>query len=85
MNRAEVDIYRTNVDKRLEDLSVINAEQNSELKHIRESVSEIKDLLKVQNGRIGRLEQSNARRDGVMTMVTVVFGTMIGWLFKMKG
>ena len=52
MNKVEVEHWRVGVDSRLEELTVMGAKQNSELAHIKESVDEIKGLVKEQNGRV---------------------------------
>jgi|TARA_R100001143_G_scaffold60357_1_gene59787 uncharacterized membrane protein len=82
MNKSEVDKYRTDIHSRLEELTVMGAKQNSDLFHIKESVDEVKVLVKEQNGRVRVLESSVSRMQGIGSMVTVVFGSLIGWLFK---
>ena len=82
MNKSEVDKYRTDIHSRLEELAIMGAKQNSELSHIKESVDEVKVLVKEQNGRVRILESSVSRIQGIGSMVTVVFGSLIGWLFK---
>ena len=82
MNKSEVDKYRTGIHSRLEELTIMGAKQNSDLFHIKESVDEVKVLVKEQNGRVRILESSVSRIQGVGSMVTVVFGSLIGWLFK---
>ena len=47
MNKSEVDKYRTDIHSRLEELTVMGAKQNSDLFHIKESVDEVKVLVKV--------------------------------------
>jgi hypothetical protein len=82
MNKSEVDKYRTDIHSRLEELTIMGAKQNSDLFHIKESVDEVKVLVKEQNARVRTLESSVSRIQGVGSMVTVVFGSLIGWLFK---
>ena len=82
MNRAEIEKWRINVDSRLEELTVINAKQSSEVSHIKETTDEIKSLVKEQNGRVRALESSVSRIQGVGSMIVVVFGSLISWLFK---
>ena len=60
MNKVEVEHWRIGVDSRLEELTVMGAKQNSELAHIKESVEEIKSLVKEQNGRVRVLEQQTS-------------------------
>ena len=82
MNKSEVDKYRTDIHSRLEELTVMGAKQNSDLFHIKESVDEVKVLVKEQNARVRTLESSVSRIQGVGSMVAVVFGSLIVWLFK---
>ena len=82
MNRAEIEKWRINVDSRLEELTVINAKQSSEVSHIKETTDEIKSLVKEQNGRVRILESSVSKIQGIGSMFVVVFGSLISWLFK---
>lgn len=82
MNRAEIEKWRINVDSRLEELTVINAKQSSEVSHIKETTDEIKSLVKEQNGRVRILESSVSRIQGIGSMFVIVFGSLISWLFK---
>jgi len=82
MNRAEIEKWRINVDNRLEELTIINAKQSSEVSHIKETTDEIKSLVKEQNGRVRILESSVSRIQGIGAMFVVVFGSLISWLFK---
>jgi hypothetical protein len=84
MNKVEVEHWRIGVDSRLEELTVIGAKQNSELAHIKESVDEIKGLVKEQNGRVRVLEQQTSAIKAVGSAVTVVFSGFIGWLFNIR-
>ena len=60
----------------------MSAKQSGEISHIKETVDDIKVLVKEQNGRVRVLESSVSRMQGIGSMVTVVFGSLIGWLFK---
>ena len=82
MNKVDIERWRINVDSRLEELTVINAKQSSEVTHIKETTDEIKSLVKEQNGRVRALESSVSRIQGVGSMFVVVFGSLISWLFK---
>jgi predicted DNA-binding ArsR family transcriptional regulator len=82
MNKVDIERWRINVDSRLEELTVINAKQSSEVSHIKETTDEIKSLVKEQNGRVRALESSVSRIQGVGSMFVVVFGSLISWLFK---
>ena len=70
------------VDSRLEELTIMNAKQSSQVTHIKETTDEIKTLVKEQNGRVRALESSVSRIQGVGSMFVVVFGSLISWLFK---
>lgn len=76
--------YREGVQSRLEELSVMNAKQSSELMQIKESVEEIKLLVKEQNGRVRALERETSGIKAVGSVLSVVFVGFISWLFKMK-
>ena len=82
MNKVDIERWRINVDSRLEELTVMNAKQSSEVTHIKETTDEIKSLVKEQNGRVRALESSVSRIQGVGSMFVVVFGSLISWLFK---
>ena len=82
MNKVDIERWRLNVDSRLEELTVMNAKQSSEVSHIKETTDEIKSLVKEQNGRVRALESSVSRIQGVGSMFVVVFGSLISWLFK---
>jgi len=82
MNKVDIERWRVNVDSRLEELTVMNAKQSSEVTHIKETTDEIKSLVKEQNGRVRALESSVSRIQGVGSMFVVVFGSLISWLFK---
>jgi len=73
------------VESRLEELTVMSAKQNSDIHYIKESVDEIKELVKAQNGRVRTNESAIARIQGVGGIIAIVFSGFIGWLFKMKG
>ena len=82
MNRVDIERWRLNVDSRLEELTIMNAKQSSQVTHIKETTDEIKTLVKEQNGRVRALESSVSRIQGVGSMFVVVFGSLISWLFK---
>ena len=82
MNKVDIERWRLNVDSRLEELTVMNAKQSSEVTHIKETTDEIKTLVKEQNGRVRALESSVSRIQGVGSMFVIVFGSLISWLFK---
>ena len=82
MNKVDIERWRVNVDSRLEELTVMNAKQSSEVTHIKETTDEIKSLVNEQNGRVRALESSVSRIQGVGSMFVIVFGSLISWLFK---
>jgi len=47
-----VNDYRDDVQSRLEEITISNERQRSDLYHIKEVVIEIKELVKEQNGRV---------------------------------
>ena len=69
MNKVDIERWRINVDSRLEELTVINAKQSSEVSHIKETTDEIKSLVKEQNGRVRALESSVSRIQGVGSLI----------------
>ena len=85
MNKAQVDDWRNGVESRLEELTVMNAKQNSDIHYIKDSVDEIKNLVKEQNGRVRVNESAIARIQGVGGIIAIAFSGFIGWLFKLKG
>ena len=60
------------------------AKQSSELFHIKESVDEIKAMVKEQNGRVRKLEQQTSAIKAIGSSVAVVFSAVIGWLFNTR-
>ncbi|MBT7930034.1 hypothetical protein HN682_09000 [Candidatus Peregrinibacteria bacterium] len=85
MNKAQVDDWRNGVESRLEELTIMNAKQNSDIHYIKDSVDEIKNLVKEQNGRVRVNESAIARIQGVGGIIAIAFSGFIGWLFKLKG
>jgi|TARA_R100000656_G_C3903503_1_gene119324 urocanate hydratase len=79
-----MDEWKTGVDSRLEELTILGAKQNSELAHIKETTDEIKELVKEQNGRVRWLEQQTTAIKAVGVPLAVVFSGFIGWLFKTR-
>ena len=85
MTKVQVDEWRGGVESRLEELTVMSAKQNSDIEYIKETTSEIKDLLKQQNGRVRSLEQKTSALEAIGASVSVIFGGLMGWLFNTKG
>ena len=84
MNKARIDEWREIVEKRLEELSIVNAKQSGELTHIKESVDEIKSMVKEQNGRVRSLEQQTSAMKAIGSVVITVFSGIIGWIFQTR-
>jgi len=82
MNRNQVDNWRTDTQARLEELNVMSAKQSGEITHIKQTVDEIKVLVKEQNGRVRTLESSVSSIQSVGAFIALVFGSLIGWLYK---
>ena len=82
MNKNQVDSWREISQARLEELTIVNAKQSSEITHIKETVDDIKVLVKEQNGRVRTLESSVSSIQSVGAFVALVFGSLIGWLYK---
>ena len=85
MNKSQVDIWRQGIESRLEELTVNGAKQNGELSHIKESVDEIKSMVKEQNGRVRKLEQQTSAIKAIGSSIAIVFSALIGWMFENKG
>ena len=82
MNKAGVDKYREALQSRLEELTVMNAEQNSNITNIKETLVDIKILLKEQNGRVRKNENMLSAITAIGGVLSVVFSGFIAWLFK---
>ena len=74
--------WRTGVNSRLEELTILGAKQNSDIHYIKDTVDEIKVLVKEQNGRVRWLEQQTTAIKSVGSFVALVFGSLIGWLYR---
>ena len=84
MNKNQVDNWRTDTQDRLEELTIMSAKQNSDIHYIKDTVDEIKSLVKEQNGRVRVLEQQTSAIKAIGAAVTVVFSGFIGWLFNAR-
>lgn len=85
MNKSQVDTWRQGIESRLEELTVNGVKQNGELSHIKESVDEIKSMVKEQNGRVRKLEQQTSAIKAIGSSLAIVFSALIGWMFENKG
>ena len=81
MNKKEVDSYRSIVQSRLEELAVLNAKHNSDIIHVRETLEEVKVLIKEQNGRVRKLEGDMSGIKAIGATIATVFSTLFGYLF----
>ena len=81
MNKKEVDSYREIVQSRLEELTLMNAKQSSDMHYVKESLEEVKVILKEQNGRVRDLESSMSGFKAIGAMISVVFSALFGYLF----
>jgi uncharacterized coiled-coil protein SlyX len=82
MNKVQIDKWRENVDARLEELTVMNAKQNSQLFHIGTTLEEIKSMVKEQNGRVRTLEQQTSAMKAIGSIVAIAYSAVITWLFN---
>jgi len=81
MNKTQVDDWRVNMQSRLEELTVLNAKQSSDISHVKESLDEVKTLIKEQNGRVRELEGSMSGIKAIGGMLSVIFSSLFGYLF----
>jgi hypothetical protein len=81
-NKEGVESYRDCVQSRLEELTINQASQSSDITHIKESVDRLEVLVKEQNGRIRKNENLLSAVSAIGGVLSVVFGGFIAWLFK---
>ncbi len=81
-NKQGVESYRDCVQSRLEELTVNQASQSSDITHIKESVDRLEIMVKEQNGRIRKNENLLSAVSAIGGVLSVVFGGFIAWLFK---
>jgi uncharacterized protein (UPF0305 family) len=81
-NKEGVESYRDCVQSRLEELTVNQASQSSDITHIKESVDRLEVLVKEQNGRIRKNENLLSAVSAIGGVLSIVFGGFIAWLFK---
>jgi hypothetical protein len=84
MKQSLIDIWRKDVESRLEEIAIVNAKQSVELSHIKESVDEIKSMVKEQNGRVRTLEKQTSALQSIGSAITIALGGFIGWLFNAR-
>ena len=81
-NKQGVESYRDCVQNRLEELTINQASQSSDITHIKESVDRLEVLVKEQNGRVRKNEQFLSAISAVGGVISIVFTGFIVWLFK---
>ena len=81
MNRKEVDSYREIVQSRLEELTLMNAKQSSDMHYVKESLEEVKIILKEQNGRVRSVEGDVSAFKAIGAMISVMFASLFAYLF----
>ena len=81
MNHKEVESYRAGVQSRLEELTLMSAKQGSDINHIKDSLDEVKVLIKEQNGRVRVLESGMSGVRAIGSMLSVIFSSLFGYLF----
>ena len=81
MNKTQVDDWRVNMQSRLEELTILNAKQSSDISHVKESLDEVKTLIKEQNGRVRELEGGMSGIIAIGGMLSALFSGLFGYLF----
>ena len=81
-NKEGVESYRDCVQSRLEELTINQASQSSNITHIKESVDRLEIMVKEQNGRVRKNEQFLSAISAVGGVISIVFTGFIAWLFK---
>ena len=81
MNKKQVDNYRLIVQSRLEELSILNAKHNQDMMYVKESIDEVKVLVKEQNGRVRKLEGNMSGIKAIGATIATVFSSLFGYLF----
>jgi hypothetical protein len=83
MNKKEVDIYDLTLSNqnRLEELTLMNAKQSSDMHYVKESLDEVKVLLKEQNGRVRNMEGVVSGIKAIGAMISVMFSSLFAYLF----
>lgn len=81
MNKKEIDSYREGVQSRLEELAVLNAKHSQDIIYVKESLDEVKGMLKEQNGRVRNLESSVSGIKAIGAMIAATFSGLFGYFF----
>jgi ribosome-interacting GTPase 1 len=59
----------------------MNAKQSSDMHYVKESLEEVKIMLKEQNGRVRILESTMSGIRAIGAMVSVIFSSLFAYLF----
>ena len=81
MNKKQVDDHRSIVQSRLEELTILNANHNQDMIYVKESIDEVKVLVKEQNGRVRKLEGNMSGIKAIGATIATVFSSLFGYLF----
>tara|TARA_R100000458_G_C8088012_1_gene119937 strand:+ start:16 stop:276 length:261 start_codon:yes stop_codon:yes gene_type:complete len=81
MNKKQVDDHRSIVQSRLEELTILNAKHNQDMIYVKESIDEVKVLVKEQNGRVRKLEGNMSGIKAIGATIATVFSSLFGYLF----
>lgn len=81
MNKKEVDNYREGVQSRLEELSVLYAKHSQDMIYVKESLDDVKGMLREQNGRVRELESSVSGMKAIGAMLAATFSGLFGYFF----
>ena len=81
MKQSEIDNWRVNMQSRMEELTVLNAKHNQDIMYVKESVDELKELIREQNGRVRELEGSMSGVKAIGAMLSAVFSGLFGYIF----
>ena len=82
MNKAAVDNYRELLQSRLEEMTLMSAQHNSDINYVKDAVDEIKILLKEQNGRVRSNEKMLSAISAIGGVLALVFSGAVAWLFR---
>jgi len=74
--------YRDSITSRLEELTIMNAQQNGELSHIVETLDKIDSNLQKQNNRIRKNENTLSAITAIGGVLSLVFSGTVAWLFR---
>ena len=81
MNKKQVDDHRSMGQSRLEELAILNAKHSQDIMYVKESIDDIKVLVKEQNGRVRTLEGNMSGIKAIGITIATVFSSLFGYLF----